>query len=120
MLSYTFLPQQSLLVVEPSGPLEAKDFEGLCAEVDPYIEANGQLKGLMISTEDFPGWDGFEAFFSHMRFVKDHHQKIGKVALVSDSKVMDFLPKFVSHFVEASVKGFAGNDVDKAFMWLAE
>ena len=102
----------------PEAPLEAKDFEELNREVDPYIEKTGRLKGLMIYTEFFPGWDNLAAFLSHMKFVKNHHQKIGKVAAVSDSGFLSILPRVASHFVRAEIRHFAWHDKEEAIAWL--
>ena len=53
-----------ILVLTPDGPLQKKDFENLAAEVDPFIEANGDLAGVMIWTASFPGWESFAALVS--------------------------------------------------------
>lgn len=44
----------------------------------------------MIQAGSFPGWESFAALVSHMRFVRDHHRSIGKVAAVSDSIILEY------------------------------
>jgi hypothetical protein len=118
MLKYELLRNESILIVEPEAPLETKDFKDLNCEVDPYIADTGKLRGLMIYTECFPGWENFAAFLSHLKFVKNHHQKIGKVAAVTDNGFLAILPRIASHFVEAEIRHFPWNDKEPAMDWL--
>ena len=78
-LSFELLGDEHVLILCPSGELEAGDFQRIAAEVDPLIERTGGLRGLMIDAETFPGWEDFSAFASHLRLVKDHHLMVGAV-----------------------------------------
>ena len=91
----------------------------IAAKVDPVIESEGKLEGLVIKTRDFPGWESFSDVVEHIRFVKNHHQKIKKVALVTDAAVADIFPGVVSHFVKAEIKHFAFDDFEKAVEWIS-
>ena len=106
MLNYELNRAESILIVKPIGPLESTDFEKLAQEVDPYINENGTLKGLMIYAKSFPGWDSFAAFLSHIRFVKNHHRKIKKIAAVTGSSFLSIMPQVANHFVQAEVRHF--------------
>src|SRR6516225_9381215 len=112
------LKDKSVLIVSPVGPLAASDFEHLAQEVDPYIEQNGRLHGLMVHTESFPGWADFAALLSHLKFAKDQQSKIEKVAAVSDSGFLRIIPNVANHFVKAHVKHFNYDEKDKALEWL--
>ena len=118
MIKSELLKDKGVLVVSPVGPLARSDFEHLAEEVDPYIEKNGRLHGLMVHTESFPGWADFAALLSHLKFVKDHQSKIEKVAAVSDSGFLKIMPSIASHFVKAEVKHFDYDDKHKALEWL--
>lgn len=107
-----------VLIVTPQGPLEKTDFEMLAREVDPYIEEQGKLNGLMIYAKSFPGWHDFAALVSHLKFVKNHHQHIAKVAAVTDSGFLSILPPVVKHFVRADVRHFDYGDKENALKWL--
>jgi hypothetical protein len=120
VISHELLRDDGILIVTPEGRLEAGDFGNLAVEVDPYIEQNGRLAGLMIYAESFPGWDDFGALVSHLRFVREHHQKIAKVAAVTDSKVMSIAPRIVDHFVSAEIKHFDYADRAAALAWLRD
>src|SRR5690349_11501175 len=79
MLHYELWRPEGILVLRPEGSLEASDFQKITQEVDPYIEANGKLHGVMLDAEAFPGWKDFAALVAHMKFVRDHHRKIEKI-----------------------------------------
>ncbi len=121
MVTFELLQEKGILVVTPHGPLAAEDFANLAKEVDPYIEDNGKLNGLMLCPGDkFPGWENFAAMLAHFKFVKNHHRKIKKIAAVTDSKFLIVAPKIASHFVQAEVRHFDSKDKAKAMEWLSE
>ena len=118
MLDYELNRAESILVVKPVGPLESTDFEKLIKEVDPYIGEKGRLNGLMIYAKSFPGWDSFAAFLSHMKFVRNHHRKIKKIAAVTSSSFLSIMPQVANHFVQAEIRHFDYDDKDAALNWL--
>jgi hypothetical protein len=118
MIDCEILTDDAIVIVQPSGPLSEDDFTALAAAVDAYLENHVSLAGLLIYTETFPGWKDFEGFVGHMKFVKDHHQRIQKVALVSDSRLSTIAPKLASHFISAEVRSFSYNSYGNALAWL--
>jgi hypothetical protein len=118
MVDHELREVEGILVLKPTGRLEAADFENLARRVDPHIEANGKLHGLMLDAESFPGWEDFAALLAHLRFVRDHHRKIEKVAVVSDSTFLGVAPKVATHFVRADVRHFPRSQRDEALAWL--
>ena len=118
MLDYELNRAESILILKPVGPLESTDFDKLVREVDPYIREKGKLKGLMIYAKSFPGWDSFAAFLSHIKFVKNHHQKIKKIAAVTGSGFLSIMPQVANHFVHAEVRHFDYADKAAALNWL--
>ena len=118
MINHELLKAEGILILAPEAPLESTDFEGLAREIDPFIETNGKLHGVMIDAKSFPGWKDFAAMVAHLKFVKNHHQKIQKLAIVTDSSVLTFAPKIASHFIQAEVKHFGGSQREEALNWL--
>lgn len=118
MLKYELNRAEGILILQPVGPLESTDFAKLVQEVDPYIRETGKLKGLMIYVKSFPGWDNFAAFLSHMKFVKNHHQKVKKIAAVTGSGFLSIMPQVANHFLQAEVRHFDYDDKDAALDWL--
>ena len=118
MINYEILTKDAIVIVEPTGPLSEDDFTGLTESVDEYLETHDSLKGLLIHTSEFPEWENFKGFIGHMKFVKNHHRKIKKVALASNSRIASIAPKLTKHFVSAEVKAFAYEGSGDALTWL--
>ncbi len=118
MFNYELNRTDGVLIVKSTGSLEAADFEKLTQEVDPYIEKEGELKGLMICTKSFPGWDNFAAFLSHIEFVKHHHQKIKKIAAVTESSFLSIMPQVANYFVQTEIRHFEYDNQEAALTWL--
>jgi hypothetical protein len=120
MLKHQLILPDGILILEPAAPLEAADFEGLVREIDPYIAKHGKLSGVMIRAQAFPGWAHFDAFLAHMRFIKSHRQEIARLAMVTDSKLLEELPKIAAHLVHVQVKHFSESQYEDALRWLKE
>ena len=52
------------------------------------------------------------------KFVKNHHQKIKKIAAVTGSSFLSIMPQVANHFVQAEVRHFDYDDKDTAVNWL--
>ena len=118
MVTHELLVADGILIIRPESSLEAADFQRIAKEIDPYIEANGKLHGLMIEAESFPGWKNFAALIAHLRFVRDHHRKIERIAAVGDSTFLTIAPAIASHFVQAEIRHFAHAQREEALRWL--
>jgi hypothetical protein len=112
--------EHGVLVVEPREGLVAEDFERVAEVVDPYIESSGKLRGVVIVAEAFPGWKNLAAMSSHFRFVREHHRKIRRVAVVSDSHLLSAVPGLATAFVNAEVRGFPAAERAEALQWASE
>lgn len=119
MLEINLDKDAGIVTIIPSASLSKADFSILASKVDPYIEEAGKLNGLLIQVESFPGWEDFAALISHLKFVREHHKKIDKVATVSDSGIVSIMPKIVDHFVGAKVKYFPYKNLDEAISWVS-
>jgi len=119
MLTVKIDEVKGIVLLGPDGPLSKKDFESAATVIDPYIEKPGLLNGLVIYTKSFPGWDSFAALSSHLKFVKEHHKKIARVAFATDSGVGNFAEAVAGHFVNAEIKGFSYQELEKAKDWAA-
>ena len=120
MISYELDENAGVLIVRPEGKLEARDFQVLSETVDPFIEEKGGLNGIIIVTERFPGWENLDGMIEHMRFVRNHHRRIAKVAIVTDSKIADVAESLGKHFVKASIKHFSFKELESAKSWMSQ
>lgn len=118
MISYELDENAGVLTVRPEGKLETQDFLTLSEVVDPFIEERGRMNGIIIVTEKFPGWEDFNGMIEHMKFVRNHHRKIAKVAIVTNSKVADVAKLLGKHFVKATIKHFPFKELELAKTWM--
>jgi len=118
-LSFELNEEQGVLILQPKGELEAADFERVAAEVDPFIEKAGELKGVMVVAEHFPGWDDFSALSSHFRFVREHHKAIRRIAVVTEDRLVSAMPRIASRFVGAEARAFPMTGRDEALLWVS-
>lgn len=109
--------ENGLLSVAITGPLTSENFEILAHTVDSWLERSGMLNGIIIRVEKFPGWENLDAFLSHLSFIRSHHEKIRRVALVADGRFADIPVLLGKHFVKAEVKRFGYDQVDEARGW---
>ena len=119
MLKHELRSEEGILIVRPEGPLSSDDFTHIATDVDAHLEAHGALNGLMIHARRFPGWEDLWAVMSHLKFVREHHRKIRRVAVVSDAAMLQVAPKIATHFVSAEIKQFPFNAEEEALAWLA-
>jgi hypothetical protein len=120
MLKIEMDKQLGIVVLEPTGPLAKKDFIEVSKVVDPVIAEKGVLQGLIIHTKDFPGWDSFGALANHLKFVSNHHKKLSRIAVVTDSALGDFAEAIASHFVAAEIKHYPFDQLDSARHWILD
>ncbi|MFI5142238.1 MAG: STAS/SEC14 domain-containing protein [Bacteroidia bacterium] len=118
MMNINLDENQSILFVKPSSALKAEDFLQLTTLTDAYLKQHASLKGLIIETKKFPGWENLSAFFAHVKFVKSHLAKIKKIALVTDSKFADIAENFIGPFVTPQIKHFSYGQVELAKQWI--
>jgi hypothetical protein len=120
MLNHELRHDDKILVLSPDGPLEAADFTALASDVDAYLEQHGTLRGVLIRAKSFPGWKDFGALLAHLKFVKEHHRSIERVALVADGTFAHIMPQIGAHFVHAHVRHFDLAREDAAWDWLRQ
>ena len=115
--SHRLVPEAGVIVVEVKQALRAQDFDALALTADTWIEAHGELRGLVIHTREFPGWENLASFLRHVRFVRDHHRKVRRIALAADTKLARLASHLGEHFVKAEVKTFGYDDLEGAIAW---
>lgn len=118
MLSIDFDETAGIAILEPDGPLTKNDFESAARTIDPYIERGSALNGLIVHTESFPGWESFAALVSHLKFVKEHHRKVSRIAFSTDSAIGSYAETIASHFVNADIRSFSYRELEQAKKWV--
>jgi hypothetical protein len=120
MLNITLDKEKAIITLEPTEALSEEDFQTAVKVIDPFIVEHGKLTGLIIETESFPGWKDFAALVSHLKFIKNHHTKVKRLAFVMDSMIGGLSEHVTSHFVDAEVKSFPYGAHKEARAWILE
>ena len=116
-LTHRFVPDRGVLVVEPHGRLQAEDFDALETAADAWIESDaGSLRGVVVHARTFPGWENLGSVLRHLRFVREHHRKLRRVAVAGFAAMNIML-------LSIAVWSGEGGDMDPAlaglFRWLS-
>lgn len=121
MIDFELNESEGVVVFYPEQEhgLSEADFEQLTTAIDGYLKDHEFLNGLIIVTKTFPGWENLKAFSSHLKFVHEHHKKIQKVAVVSDSALLSAAPHLAHYFVSAKIRHFDSAELAQAKKWVA-
>ena len=118
MLKVELNEATGIAILKPDGALSEKDFIYASSVIDPYLKKTGTLKGVIINIRKFPGWESFGSLIKHFKFVKGHHKKLSRLAVVTDSVLGNFAEIIVTHFVSAEIKHFSFDELSKAQSWV--
>lgn len=120
MLTITEDDAHGCFLIEPSGKLSKADFENLTDRFNAKVNQTDSIPNLVVHAQAFPGWADFRALIGHLSFLRDHHKMIDKIALVSDSRILDIAPGFARHFLYADIRHFPDSGLLAALDWVAE
>lgn len=118
MLDCSIMKPEGILVLKPHAPLNKEDIISLGAAVDAYLADHAKLQGVLIHTKGFPGWENFGGFTAHMHFIREHHQRVERVAIVTDSQIADMAVSLGKHFTSAALRHFPVDGDMQALDWL--
>jgi hypothetical protein len=118
VIEYTIMKPEGIVLLKPKAALSREDFAGLTKAVDAYLADHPKIHGVLIHAAAFPGWENFTGLTAHIRFVRDHHKNVERVALVTDSSAARVVEALAKHFVAAEIKHFPFADYETALSWL--
>jgi hypothetical protein len=118
MIKHRIMETEGILVLEPVSALSADDFRNLASSVDTYLAKHQTLHGMLIHAQHFPGWESFAGLLAHLKFVREHHKRIERIALVTDSPLGTVAPTLAKHFVSAQIRCFTYSEFEEALIWL--
>ena len=118
MLKVQLDEDQGIAILEPDGELSKDDFESASKLIDPYLEKNEVLNGIIIHVRSFPGWESFSSLVAHLKFVKEHHRKVTRIAFATDSPIGGIAEKIASHFVNAEIKRYTFDEFENSRKWV--
>ena len=120
MLKVDLDEAEGIAILEPDGELSESDFNSAAKIIDPYLENFGELKGIIIHVKSFPGWDSFSSLIAHLKFVREHHRKVSRIAFATDSPIGSFAESIARHFVNAEIKNFDFSELETSRKWILD
>ena len=109
---------EGIVILEPDGELSESDFVSAANIIDPYLENADALKGIIIHVRSFPGWESFSSLIAHLKFVREHHKKVSRIAFTTDSPIGSFAENIANHFVNAEIKNFEFDELEASRKWI--
>ena len=107
-----------VLGVRPEGPITREDVATLTQAADEYLAGHPKIAGVMIETRTFPGFASVGAFADYARFIADHHARVLRVALVTDSALAPIAEFMANHVVGVQMRHYPFAEGATALAWL--
>jgi hypothetical protein len=107
-----------VLVVRPDGPIAREDVATLTQTADEYLAAHTTISGVMVQTPMFPGFSSAAAFGDYIRFIADHHARVRRIALVTDSALAPIAQFVANYVVGLEMRHYAFSERAAALEWL--
>ena len=107
----------NLVEITATGLLKAEDFRDFKERADALIKEHGHIR-ILINASDFDGWENREAAEKHLSFVKTHHEKVERLAIVTGHMWQHWLAALAQVFVHPKVKILDRDQVEEARKWL--
>jgi hypothetical protein len=97
--------------------LKADAFAQIALQADALIQQHGKIR-LLVDASNFNGWKNITAFERHMGFVKSHHQKIERGALIAGHAWQHWVAGIIRIFVHPEIRMYDKNQEQEALQWL--
>ncbi len=107
------------LRLTPSGELTADDFAKVALQVDAVISRYGKIK-VLIDASGFSGWEDLKAFESHVGFIKNHQDKVDRIAAIVAHKWQQWLVGMFRVLLHPEVRAYDKARENEALEWLSE
>ncbi len=116
MIKTEIISPNALKIVVPD-KLKADDFRQIAPQIDSLINQHGKIR-LLIDASGFNGWENIAAFEKHAGFVKDHQQKIERIAVIAAHEWQHWLIGAVRIFVHPEVRAYDKSHASEALRWI--
>ncbi len=116
MIKTEIISPNALKIVVPD-KLKADDFREIAPQIDSLINQHGKIR-LLVDASGFNGWENIAAFEKHAGFVKDHQQKIERIAVIAAHEWQHWLIGAVRIFVHPEVRAYDKSHASEALRWI--
>lgn len=100
-----------------TGTLKSEDFKGLAKKAEALIQEHGNVR-VLIDASGFDGWDNLAVAEEHFGFVKEHHEKVERLAIIAGHMWQHWLAALAHVFVHPKMKVFNKGQAEEAKAWI--
>jgi hypothetical protein len=104
MIKIDNISDSALRITAPE-KLKADDFRQIGPQVDSIISRYGKIR-LLIDASGFNGWENIAAFENHAGFVKNHQQKVDRIAAIVAHDWQRWLIGAVRVFLHPEIRAY--------------
>lgn len=119
MIHFDHLPSSNIVSVSITGELHADDFEVVRPQIDQKIDQYGKVR-VLLDVRDFHGWADVQAARTHLTFVKNHHHRVERIAIVAKKQWQHWIAAVVGVFLDPQEKCFDETQAEEARQWIVE
>ncbi len=116
MIKTDIISTNALRIIAPD-KLKADDFRQIAPQIEAIIRQYGKIR-LLIDGSGFNGWENIATFENHAAFVKNHQQKVERIAVIVGHEWQDWLIGAVRVFVHPEVRTFDKSHESEALQWI--
>jgi len=116
MIKTELISSNVLKIIAPE-KLQAGDFRQIAPQVDSLISQHGKIR-LLIDASGFKGWENIAAFENHAGFVKNHQQRVERIAVMVSHDWQHWLIGAVRIFLHPDVRAYDKNQESEALQWI--
>ena len=113
MIKIEIISANALKIMVPV-KLQADDFGQIAPQIDSVIRQCGKVR-LLIDASGFKGWAAFE---NHAKFVKNHQQKVERIAVIAGHDWQHWLIGAVRIFLHPEVRAYDKSHENEALQWI--
>src|SRR5208283_441395 len=116
MIKSEIISTNALKIIAPE-KLSADDFRQIAPQVDSLISQHGKIR-LLIDASGFNGWENIAAFANHVGFIKNHQQKVERIAVIAARDWQRWVIGAVRMFLNPEVRDFDKSHESEALQWI--
>jgi hypothetical protein len=105
------------LKITVSEKVKADDFRQIAPQIDSLIQQQGKIR-LLIDASNFSGWENIAAFERHIGFVKNHHQKVERISVITGHDWQHWVIGTIRLFVHPEVRAYDKGQESEALEWI--
>lgn len=118
-IEFHFDKNDNILTLTSFHPLRINDFEKIQNLLNQVYKETKNISGVILNTEQFPGWDDLRSLLRHFEFVKENRKHIEKVGICTSNELIRNSATVVSkHLESVDIAVFEYGAINEARNWL--